>query len=321
MAYFSQLWNTLSTGLRLRWLKYWTLQKNTGHWSGLSFRRALSSFIAGLLSIYFIIGLPLFGYYVYVKKADGLPLALAATLYPFPVATVGSEVILLKPYYDRLTYIQFFDARTNQPVPQGDELRRQVITKLIDEAVTRTWANRQGVTVSRADIDAAYQKIVRDKGSETDVKTVLSQLYNLSDAQFKRLIPDLLYREKVEATILERVHIKHILVSTQNLAQKIRGEVDGANFGDKAKQFTEDTTTRESGGDLGFLTHASAKKLDPELEKAAFLLLPGQISGPVKSGYGYHLIYLVEKTGREPVSFEDWLARRRVETKIYQFLR
>lgn len=316
------IWYNATTRIRLIWIKYWTLQRN-GHfdWSTLSFRRALGMFATFLLAFYFIVGLPLFGYYVYVKKTDGIMLAIASSLYPFPIATVGSEVVLLKPYYDRLTYIQFFNKQTGQPVPQGNELRTQVITKLIDEAITRTWANRDGINITRADINAAYEKIVKDKGSEGDVKTVLSKLYNLSDAQFKRLIPDLLYREKVESKILERAHVKHILLSSESQANKIKGEVTPENFSDKAKQYSDDKTTKESGGDLGFFDHMSAAKLDQELEKAFFSIQPNQVSGPVKSAYGYHLLLLVEKTGNQPVSFGQWLDARRTETKVYRFLK
>lgn len=316
------MWQTITTRTRLIWIKYWTLQRN-GHFdfSTLSFRRALGMFVTFLLGLYFLVGLPLFGYYVYVKKSDGIMLTIASNLYPFPVATVGSEIVLLKPYHDRLTYIQFFNKQTGQPVPQGNELRTQVNTKLIDEAIIRTWANREGIVVTREDINAAYDKIVKDKGNEGDVKTVLSKLYNLSDTQFKRLIPDLLYREKVETKILERAHVKHILFSSESQANKIKSEVTPDNFNDKAKQFSDDKTTKDSGGDLGFFDHMSAAKLDQELEKAFFSISLNQVSGPVKSVYGYHLLLLVEKTGNQPVSFTQWLDARRAETKVYRFLK
>jgi foldase protein PrsA len=310
------------TNIRIAWIKWWALQRRFAFdHTSMSFRRALTTFLIVVLGVYFVIGLPVMSYLVYGKKVEGTTLATAATLYPLPVATVGGDVILLKPYADRLAYLQFFAKQTQQTVPQGQELRDQVIKKLIDEAVIRQWANREGITVSNDDIDAAYDKIIQDRGNENAVKTVLSQLYNLDDAEFKRLIPDLLYREKIEKTLLERAHVKHILVSTESLANKVRGEVDGSNFGDKAKQYSEDKTTRDSGGELGFFDRGRAEKLSPELAKVFFELQPGQISGPVKSQYGYHLIYLVEKTGKEQKTFEQWLEEKRGQTKIRRFLK
>ncbi len=310
------------TSLRILWIKYWALQRRFSiDRTPVSFRRALFFFVSLLLIIYFIFGLPILGYSIYSKKSNATPLAIASTLYPFPVATVGQDVILLKPYADRLRYLTFFAKQTQQQLPSDDDLRNQVITKLIDEAIVRQWANKEGIVVTKADSDAAYAKIVKDQGSEGDVQTVLSQLYNLSDVEFKRLIPDLLYREKIERTIIQQVHVAHILVSSESLAQKIRGEVTPENFAEKTKQYSEDKTTRDNGGDLGTFDSGRAQKLDPELAKVFFQLEPGQISSPVKTQYGYHLVYLLEKTGKEPKTFDQWLDEKRSQTKIHRFLK
>lgn len=316
--FFSQLF----TNIRIAWIKYWALQRRFAFdHTTVSFRRAFVFFVSIILMIYFVLGLPILGYYTYAKKSEGVPLAIASTLYPFPVAMVGGDIILLKPYSDRLSYLKFFSKQTQQTLPTGKDLRDQVINKLVDEAVIRQWANKEGIYVTNEDIDAAYAKIVRDRGSEGDVRTVLSQLYNLNETEFKRLIPDLLYREKIEQGILERVRVKHILVSSEQLAQKVRGEVDGNNFDAKAKEYSEDKTTRDAGGDLGYFDHAGAQKLDPALEKVFFELQPGQISSPVKTQYGYHLVFLTEKSGTEPKSFTQWLEEKRSQTKIRRFLK
>lgn len=312
----------LTTQIKIAWIKYWALQRRfTFDHTSVSFRRALVFFLSGLLILYFALGLPILGYLMYGKRSEGIPLAIAATLYPFPVATVGGDVILLKPYADRLAYLKFFSQQTQQPLPKDRELRDLVINKLVDEAVIRQWANKEGITVTREDIDAAYNKIIQDRGSEGDVKTVLSQLYNLNEAEFKRLIPDLLYREKIERNLLERVHVKHILLSSESVATKVRGEVDFPNFDEKAKQYSEDKTTRDSGGDLGFFDYASAEKLSPDLAKVFFSMEPNQISGPIKSQYGYHLISVIEKTGKERKSFSQWLEEKRKQTKVRRFLK
>lgn len=316
--FFNQLW----TNIRIRWIKYWALQRRFSFdRSTISFRRAFVIFITGLLVVYFVIGLPILGYLIYVKHAERIPLAVASTLYPFPVATVGNDVILLKPFSDRLNYLKFFSKQTQQTLPSEPDLRQQVINKLIDEAVIRQWANKAGIIVTNADIDAAYAKIIKDKGSENDVRTVLSQLYNLDDKEFKRLIPDLLYREKIETNLLERVQVRHILVSDEALANKIRGEVNESNFTDKAKQYSQDKTTRDTGGDLGFFDREKANNLSPDLAKVMFDLQPGQISGPVKTQYGYHLIYVVTRTGTEKKTFNQWLDEKRSQTKIRKFLK
>ncbi len=312
----------ISTNLRIAWLKYWALQRRfVFDHTTVSFRKALIIFVSGLLAIYFVIGLPVLGYMIYGKKAEGISLSLASTIYPLPVATVGGEIILLKPYTDRLNYLKFFSKQTQQTIPSTEELRKQVVDKLVDEAVIRQWANKEGIVVTNEDIQSAYDKIVKDRGSETDVRTVLSQLYNLSDAEFKRLIPDLLYREKIEKTLIEQVHVKHILVSSEATGKKVVGEVNAENWDAKAKEYSEDSATRDAGGDLGFFDRERATNLAPELTAPFFATAVGTIAGPIKTKYGYHIIFVTEKTGKEAKTFDQWLDEKRTATKIRKFLK
>jgi parvulin-like peptidyl-prolyl isomerase len=312
----------LKTRVRISWIKHWALQRRFAiDRSSMSLRRALTLFIGAILVIYFVIGLPILGYMIYAKRSGGVPLALASTLYPFPVALVGNDTILLKPFSDRLNYLKFFSKQTQQQLPSETDLRHQVIDKLVDEAVIRQWANKEGITVTNKDIDATYDKIVKDKGNEGDVKTVLSQLYNLNDKEFKRLIPDLLYREKIEEKLLVRFHIRHILVTTEADAKKVKDEANAENFGEKAKQYSQDKTTRDQGGDLGFFDKATAEKISGDFAKLMYDTQPGSIGGPVKTQYGYHVVFVQEKTGKEDKSFEQWLNEKRAKTKIRKFLK
>lgn len=317
-AFFSRI----NTNLRIAWLRYWALQRRfVFDHTTVSFRKALLIFISTLLAIYFFIGLPVLGYMVYSKKAEGISLSMASTIYPLPVATVGGEIILLKPYTDRLNYLKFFSKQTQQTLPANETLRQQVVDKLVDEAVIRQWANKESIVVTNEDIQSAYDKIVKDRGSETDVRTVLSQLYNLSDAEFKRLIPDLLYREKIEKTLLEQVHVKHILVSAIGTGQKVMAEVNAENFDAKAKEYSEDKATRDTGGDLGFFDRERATNLAPELTAPFFGTNVGTLAGPIKTKYGYHIIFITEKTGKEAKTFDQWLEEKRAATKIRKFLK
>jgi peptidyl-prolyl cis-trans isomerase C len=319
---FKSFFNHLYTKIKISWIKYWALQRRFAFdHSSISFQKAFMFFVTVVLLLYFVIGLPILGYYVYVKRSGGVPLAIASVLYPFPVATVGGDVILLKPYSDRLRYLTFFAKQTQQSLPSEAELRAQVINKLVDESVIRQWAKKDGIVVTRDDIDSAYNKIIKDRGSENEVQTVLSQLYNLDNAEFKRLIPDLLYREKIERQLLERVHVKHILVSTEATAKKIRGQVTPENFDAKAKEFSEDKASRDAGGDLGFFDRSRAEKLSPELKTVFFDTPVRQITDPVRTQYGYHIIFIVEKTGKEPKTFTQWLDEKRNQTKVRKFLK
>ncbi len=76
----------------------------------------------------------------------------------------------------------------------------------------------------------------------------------------------------------------------------------GETFAEVAKSLSEDATTRAEGGDLGVF---AAGTYHESLENAAFALKPGQVSKPVESPVGLHLIQLVEKLPSRPMTLED----------------
>jgi peptidyl-prolyl cis-trans isomerase C len=110
----------------------------------------------------------------------------------------------------------------------------------------------------------------------------------------------------------EMVHARHILIRTQGSPLTLTGEqkdltdaealakateirqkiVDGASFADLARTESWDQGTNSKGGDMGFLKHGQTM---PSFEEAAFALAAGELSQPVKTSYGYHLIKVDER--------------------------
>lgn len=109
----------------------------------------------------------------------------------------------------------------------------------------------------------------------------------------------------------EQVQARHILVkldddttdeqARQRLQEARRRIEGGADFAAVAREISEDPGSKDSGGDLGFFGRGQMVK---EFEDAAFGGQPGQLVGPVKSGFGYHLIQVAEKTaaGQQPLA-------------------
>jgi len=88
-----------------------------------------------------------------------------------------------------------------------------------------------------------------------------------------------------------KVHCAHILVKTLTEANTVKSRLDkGEKFGEVAKQVSLCSSAKK-GGDLGTFTRG---KMVKEFEKAAFELQKGQISGPVKTQFGYHIIKRIE---------------------------
>ena len=102
----------------------------------------------------------------------------------------------------------------------------------------------------------------------------------------------------------ELLHAKHILVESKELADSIYDMLkNGANFDELAKKYSMDKSNKDRGGDLGDFTTMQMVK---EFEDAAYALSPGEFSKPVKTRYGWHIIYLVERKPNPRVkSFEE----------------
>ncbi len=104
----------------------------------------------------------------------------------------------------------------------------------------------------------------------------------------------------------EEVKARHILIKGDDAKaleriKAIRTKVTQKNFSDIAKKETEDDTGKSNGGDLGWF---GAGRMVPEFEKVAFAMKKGEISEPVKSSFGHHLIYVEDKKAAETKSLE-----------------
>jgi len=117
----------------------------------------------------------------------------------------------------------------------------------------------------------------------------------------------------------EQAHARHILIRMQGSpapaapgkkelsdaealakAQEIRKKLDaGGDFAALAKEESDDTSNAPNGGDLGTFRHG---QMVPAFDQATFALKPGEISQPVKTQFGYHLIKLESKDAK---SFEE----------------
>jgi len=99
-------------------------------------------------------------------------------------------------------------------------------------------------------------------------------------------------KETAKVTQTERVRARHILVATEKEANDIEGKLqNGGKFEDLAKQYSLDGS-KDYGGDLGYFT---APEMVAEFSKAAFALKQGEVSKPVKTEYGWHIIRLDDR--------------------------
>jgi peptidyl-prolyl cis-trans isomerase C len=147
---------------------------------------------------------------------------------------------------------------------------------------TDTFPARVKYHTQRALRDAFYDASITGAVSEADAKKI--------------------YDEKV-ATMQpeEEVHARHILVATEAEAEEIEKRLkNGEDFAKLANEVSQDTNA--NGGDLGFFTRGQMLK---PFEDAAFALKVGEISKPVKTQFGWHIIKVEERRKQPPPTFDE----------------
>lgn len=158
--------------------------------------------------------------------------------------------------------------------------------------------NRLNYFKLRALRDLFIEKKGRDQVSEAEAKAVY-------DEQIAKLKPE------------QEISARHILVKTEDEANAIIKDLNaGADFAEIAKTKSLDTGSGTSGGDLGYFTRNQMVK---PFEDAAFALKKGEISKPVETEFGWHVIRVDDIRERALPTFEevkDQITASLVQTKL-----
>ncbi len=147
----------------------------------------------------------------------------------------------------------------------------------------------------RALRDAYYDKAVKSSISDAVVRGIY-------DDKVKGLAPQ------------EEVQARHILVETEEKAKSLADEIaKGADFAALAKEHSKDAGSKGDGGMLGYF--ARGQMVAP-FEEAAFSLKAGELSKPVKSQFGWHLIKVEDRRQKPPPPYEE--VKDRILTSMVQ---
>jgi peptidyl-prolyl cis-trans isomerase D len=164
---------------------------------------------------------------------------------------------------------------------------------------------------------------------EQNYQTALDNLeegINLSESSFRKIFEGQLIRQKVFDAITadmeqiqEQVWARHILVEDEETARDVLARIEaGEDFAELAKELSTDTGSGANGGDLGWFGEG---QMVAEFEQAAFGLEIGEISEPVESSFGWHIIQVLGREMR-PIdnntfeqlrqqTFQEWLDAQR----------
>ena len=198
--------------------------------------------------------------------------------------------------------------------PEGQEnlaqARAWVLNVMIEQVLTEQAAATVGVVVSDAEVDAYMQVMIDENGGEEAFRAKLAEWGETYEDAWREVRAQLIGMAMTQRVIesvpmtAEHIHARHILVDTSPEAERILAQLQaGADFAALARTYSLDTSTRGTGGDLGFFPRGIL--VAAEVEDAAFALQPGQFSGVVGSALGYHLVQIIERDPARSVSPEN----------------
>jgi peptidyl-prolyl cis-trans isomerase SurA len=255
-------------------------------------------------------------------------------------AIVNDSVITVTDVRDRA--VLYLSGAPQKPTPeQQSKTEQQVLSRLIDEALQLQEAKKLGIAVGDDDVAAGFSDISRQNGlSPEDFKKRLAKagvnvnsLYNQIKADIswsqvvrRKLRPQVNISEGDIDQTMDQIarnsgkaqyHVAEIFLGVtepakeaeirdgaEDLVKQLKG---GAPFSGLAHQFSQ-APGAANGGDLGWVQEG---QLDPELGQALEKMQPGQVSPPLRSAKGYHILFLVDvrhtANRRETAGGGDWI--------------
>lgn len=247
------------------------------------------------------------------------------------IAVVNGENILKSDFDSQVNQVKSALEANGQNFSTDDgkknlqELKQKVLDSMIHDAISLQQAKKENVGLETNQLKEAISQLEAYHGGKDALDSYIKQ-QGMDRASFEKLLKDQLIISNLEQKLTTDVKVtdeevkkyfdsnpdmfklpspeikaSHILVATEDEANKLLDEIKaGKDFAELAKQYSTDKASKDNGGDLGYFGKGT---MDPEFEKAAFALKQGEVSKPVKTQFGYHIIKVTGE--RTSLSFDD----------------
>ena len=254
------------------------------------------------------------------------------------LATVDGKNITKENLYDAL--VKDYGAAT--------------LDTLISDKIIELESEKQNIKVTDKEIQKELETLYAQYGGEEALTEQLKASGSTIDALKEDVVSYMETRKLIEPTIkitdkeisayfeenkdsftqAEQVEASHILVKDKATAEEVLKKLnDGGDFAKLAKEYSTDTSNADNGGSLGYFGKG---QMVTEFEDVAFKLKVNEISEPVKTEYGYHIIKVTGKKEAKVANLEDnkaaikeqllteklqteyatWLEKKKAEYKI-----
>jgi peptidyl-prolyl cis-trans isomerase D len=223
---------------------------------------------------------------------------------------------------------------TSSPTPTSTAGPGAAVTAAVSATATATAGPTATASLTATPVPTATP--YTQQGFQQVYNNSVAQLkiIGLTEAQVRQLYETNVLRQKLFDLITadvprtqEQVWARHILVADEATANAVRQRlINGEDFAKVAAEISTDTGTKAKGGDLGWFGKGV---MVPEFEASAFSLKVGEISQPVKSQFGFHIIEVLAHTNvpldangyaqAKQTVFNNWLKAARTEYKVVTY--
>jgi peptidyl-prolyl cis-trans isomerase C len=224
--------------------------------------------------------------------------------------------------------------------PQYQTAVQQIMPQLVGIEIAKAYAQEQNITVSDEEVDQEIAKIkeqvgdqARSSGQDMSNQEAYEQALkqnNITEDQLREDIRENLPVQKVQERVTgdaapsdkeiqnyyeknkeaqfttpEQRCVRHILFNKdqKEKAEDVKQKLEnGGDFAKLAKEYSQDPGSAEKGGDLGCLGKGETV---PEFEQAAFGAKQGEIVGPVKTEFGYHILKVTDVKTEQARSLQE----------------
>ncbi|NUO07610.1 MAG: peptidylprolyl isomerase [Candidatus Brocadia sp.] len=263
------------------------------------------------------------------------------------IATVNGKSITQEMLYSRLRSFTDTDPETLNTI------RQEIIDQLITDILLDEFIDKQGLIVTPQEIEREVGLIRRTiTGNQGNINQSLEQILASIGStidEFKRSVKysialEKYFHDKFDDKALkkyfeenkgvfsgESVKVSHILIDTRNMKtqdellhaleqiKNIKREIDrGAAFDEVAKKYSN-SSSAQNGGDLGFIQRKG--NFAKSFLDTAFSLRVGQVSEPIQTEYGYHLVKVTDRKEGADIQFEDVKEKVRLEVLDAEILK
>lgn len=197
------------------------------------------------------------------------------------------------------------------------------VDKIISEKIVAAEAKKQKVTVKASELNDEIEKLRASYGGEEafnqalksnntslaflkkdlknylTIKKLLEPVINITDEEMKTYFEE----NKDSFAVAEQIKASHILVADEKTSNEVKQKLsEGGDFAELAKKYSTDDSTKDSGGELGYFAKGT---MVTEFDNVAFGLAVNEVSKPVKTEYGYHIIKVEAKKQATEANYND----------------